>query len=256
MSIPKTMIVTGGSRGIGAGIVLQAAGLGYKVLFNYASSSGKAERLVEEVEAAGGTAMAVQADVRNPDSVAKMFELCSREFGPVGVLINNAGISTLSSITEMPVETIRSILETNLLGTILCSREAFRIMSTARGGAGGVVVNISSIAAVHGGMPGDAIYAATKGGLDSLTMGLGKEVAAEGIRVCGLRPGVIRTEIWEGELTPEELENLGKSSVPLGRMGEVDEIAGAVLWLCSDAGAYITSTTLNVSGGREVFVRS
>jgi len=256
VAIPKTMIVTGGSRGIGAGIARHAAAQGYKVCVNYSASASKAESVVEEISNAGGQAMAVQADIRDPDSVGRMFESVAGEYGQIGYLVNNAGISILLPIPEMPMETLRSILDTNLFGTILCTREAIKRMSTARGGAGGVILNISSIAGVHGGMPGDVIYAATKGGIDSFTMGAAKEVAAEGIRVCGLRPGIIHTEIWDGELSPEKIAELGRSAVPMGRVGEVDEIARSALWLCSDEASYITGTTLNVSGGREIFVTS
>ena len=129
-------------------------------------------------------------------------------------------------------------------------------MSTKRGGSGGVIVNISSIAAVHGGMPGDCVYAATKGGLDSFTLGIAKEVSGEGIRVCGVRPGIIRTEMWQGQLENEEIEEMGKKAVPLGRVGEVNDIAGVAVWLCSAQASYMTGAIVNVSGGREIFVRN
>ena len=139
---------------------------------------------------------------------------------------------------------------------MLTTRQAIRRMSTARGGTGGVIVNISSIAGVHGGLPGNTVYAGTKGGLDSFTLGIAKEIAPEGIRVCGIRPGLIKTEIWDTGMGQDEVTELGKRAVPLGRVGEVDDIATATLWLCSSEASYVTGAILNVSGGREIFVRA
>lgn len=256
MTSRPTMIVTGASRGIGAGIARRAAAEGYGVCVNYAASADRATALVEEIKAAGGAAVAIQADVRQPGDAERLFRSVAAELGPPRVLVNNAGISTLSPIADMEIETVRKIVETNLLGTIWCMREAIGMMSTARGGQGGVILNISSIAGAYGGMPGDAIYAGTKGGIDTLTLAVAKEVAREGIRVCGLRPGIIRTEIWEGEVSPEQIEELGRTAVPLGRIGEVDDVADAALWLCSQKASYVTGAILNVSGAREIFVKS
>lgn len=250
------MIVTGASRGIGAGIARKAAAAGYAVCVNYAASAERAQALVAEIAGAGGRAVAVRADVADPDDVDVLFETAERTLGPVRALVNNAGVSTLTKVVDAPVALIRDILGVNLLGPMFCTRRAVRAMSTAHGGQGGVILNISSIAAVHGGMPGDAIYAATKGGLDAFTLGMAKELGREGIRVCGLRPGITRTEIWDGEIDAARVEELGRATVPLGRIGEVEDMAEAALWLCSDQAGYVHGTVLTVSGGREIFVAS
>lgn len=255
MNKPSVMLVTGGSRGIGAGIAKHAAAKGYKVCVNYTVTKDRADALVNEIRQSGGTAIAVQGDVRQYDDVVRLFKTARDELGPVDCLVNNAGVSILNPITEMPLETIRQIVDTNYLGTIHCTREAIQHMSKEDGGTGGVILNISSIAAVYGGMPGDVIYAGTKGAIDSFTLGIAKEVAGKGIRVCGLRPGITRTEIWEGELDADEVTALGQKAVPLGRIGEVADVAAAALWLCSSEADYITGEILNVSGGREIFVR-
>ena len=254
MSIPKVMIVTGGSRGIGAGVARMAGARGFDVAVNYTSAADAAESVCAEIVAAGGKAIAIQANVGDPQDVANMFTKAEEALGPVGYLINNAGISTMSPIAEFPIETVQRIVETNLLGTIYCTREAAGRMSTARGGKGGVIINVSSISAVHGGMKHDTIYAATKGGQDSFTRGVAKEVAQEGIRVCGMRPGITRTEIWDTQYTPEEVRDFGRNAIPIGRLGEVEDMAQAILWLCSDEASYITGEILNVSGAREIFI--
>jgi NAD(P)-dependent dehydrogenase (short-subunit alcohol dehydrogenase family) len=250
------MIVTGGSRGIGAAIAKRAAGSGYNVCVNYTAAEDRAQEVVKAIRAGGGEAVAIRADVSKPQDVQRLFEEASRARGPLRALVNNAGIDFPSSLAEAEVEAMHRILDTNLFGPILCTREAVQRMSTKRGGHGGVIVNISSIAAVHGGMPGDCVYAASKGGLDSFTLGMAKEVAGEGIRVCAVRPGIIRTEMWQGQLSEQEVEEAGKRAVPLGRVGEADEIAGLVTWLCSDQAGYMTGAIMNVSGGREIFIHN
>ena len=251
----QVMIVTGGSRGIGAEIARLAGRRGYDVAVNYAASRTRAEEVAESIRAEGRRAAAIRADVSRPDDIESLFEETDRLLGAPAVLVNNAGISIETPVADHEIETVRRIIDTNLLGPALTSRQAIRRMSTKRGGSGGVIVNVSSISGVYGGLPGDVVYAATKGGLDSLTLGLAKEVAGEGIRVCCVRPGLIKTEIWDDGMGQDEVIELGKRAVPIGRIGEVGDIATAVLWMCSDEAAYVTGAILNVSGGRETFVR-
>ena len=249
------MIVTGGSRGIGAEIARLASRQGYDVAVNYSASRDRAEKVAESIRAEGRRAAAIRADVSRPDDIESLFEETDRLLGAPAALVNNAGISVETPVADHEVDAVRRIIDTNLLGPALTSRQAIRRMSTARGGSGGVIVNVSSISGVYGGLPGDVVYAATKGGLDSFTLGLAKEVAGEGIRVCCVRPGLIKTEIWDDGMGQDEVIELGKRAVPLGRIGEVGDIAAAVLWMCSDEAAYVTGAILNVSGGRETFVR-
>ena len=254
MSRP-VMIVTGGSRGIGAEIARLAGRRGYDVAVNYAASRDRAEEVAESIRAEGGQAAAIHADVSRPEDIESLFEETDRLLGAPAALVNNAGISVETPVADHEIDTVRRIIDTNLLGPALTSRQAIRRMSTKRGGSGGVIVNVSSISGVYGGLPGDVVYAATKGGLDSFTLGLAKEVAGEGIRVCCVRPGLIKTEIWDDGMGQDEVTELGKRAVPIGRIGEVGDIATAVLWMCSDEAAYVTGAILNVSGGRETFVR-
>ena len=230
MSDAPIMIVTGGSRGIGAAIARLAGVRGYDVCVNYAAAADRAEAVAEEIRALGRRAITVKADVSQPDDVEHLFAETDRELGPVDALVNNAGVSLEAPIADHEVAAIRRMIDTNLLGPMLTSRQAIRRMSTERGGKGGTIINISSISAVYGGLPTDVVYAGTKGGLDSFTLGLAKEIAPEGIRVCCIRPGLIRTEIWDEGMGQDEATALGKRAVPLGRIGEVGEIAtrGAV----------------------------
>jgi len=251
MTTSPIMIVTGGSRGIGAGIARLAGRRGYD-----AAAKDRAEAVAQDIRAAGQRAIAVQADVASPEDIERLFDETDRELGTVDVLVNNAGISVEAPVADQEVANVRRIIDTNLLGPVLTTGQAIRRMSTARGGKGGVIVNISSISGVYGGLPGDVVYAGTKGGLDSFTLGIAKEVGQEGIRVCGVRPGLIRTEIWDAGMGQDEVVELGKTAVPIGRIGEVDDIATAVLWLASGEAAYVTGAILNVSGGRETFVRT
>ncbi len=255
MAKAPIMIVTGGSRGIGAGIARLAGERGYDVCINYAAAAERAEAVAEEIRGHGRRAIAVQADVSKPDDVERLFAETDGQLGRIDALVNNAGISIEVPVADHEVDTIRRIIDTNLLGPVLTTRQAVRRMSTARGGKGGVIINISSISGVYGGLPGDTVYAGTKGGLDSFTVAIAKEIAPDGIRVCGIRPGLIKTEIWDAGMGQDEVIDLGKRAVPLGRVGEVDDIATATLWMCSNEAAYVTGAILNVSGGRETFVR-
>ena len=250
------MLVTGASRGIGAAIARRAAQSGWRVGVNYVASQDAARSVVEAIRAAGSEAVALPADVSDPAATAGMFDEVEHALGPVRALVCNAGVDRESTIADATDEDIRRILAINTLGPMWCAREAVRRMSTARGGSGGVIVNVSSIAALYGGLPGDVVYAASKGALDAFTQGLAKEVAAEGIRVCAVRPGLIRTEMWETGMGQDAVVELGTSAVPMQRIGESDEVATAVCWLCSDEASYVTGAFMNVSGGRELFVRS
>jgi NAD(P)-dependent dehydrogenase (short-subunit alcohol dehydrogenase family) len=256
MATSPIMIVTGASRGIGAAIARLAGQRGYDVCVNYSAAGDRAEGVAAAIRDQGQRAITVQADVSKPDDVARLFAETDSELGPVDVLVNNAGITIKMSAADGDVETIRRVIDTNLLGPIMTTREAIHRMSKARGAAGGVIVNITSISGLYGGLPGDVIYAGTKGGLDAFTISVAKEVAAEGIRVCGIRPGLVQTEIWDHGMSQDEVDDLGKATVPMGRVGQADEIATATLWLCSDEASYLTATMLNVSGGRESFVRT
>ena len=255
MSDAPIAIVTGGSRGIGAAIARLAGERGYDVCVNYTSAADRAAMVADAIRSQGRRAITVQADVSDPGDVEHLFEETDKNLGRVNVLVNNAGMDVDVPVADQKVENIRRIIDVNLLGPMLTSRQAIRRMSTDRGGPGGSIINISSISAVYGGMPSDVVYAGTKGGVDSFTLGLAKEVALEGIRVNCIRPGLIRTEIFDEGMGQEAATALGQIAVPLARIGEVDEIATATLWMCSDEASYVTGAILNVSGGRETFVR-
>ena len=256
MSESPIMMVTGGSRGIGAAICHLAGQRGYDVCVNYTKAADRAEAVAAKIRSHGQRAIAVQADVSNSENIERLFTETDRELGHIDVLVNNAGISIEVPVADQELVNVKSILDTNLLGPILTTQHAIHRMSTARGGKGGVIVNISSISGVYGGLPADTVYAGSKGGLDSFTIAIAKEIAPEGIRVCGIRPGLIKTEIWDNSMGQEEVMELGKKAVPLQRVGEVEEIATATLWLCSQEASYVTAEILNVSGGREHYVRT
>ncbi len=251
-----TMIVTGGSRGIGAAIARCAAAEGWKVAVNYAVAADRAEALVAEIAAAGGEAVALQGDVADPKTAPDLFTRAAAALGPVTALVNNAGIDSESLVADLEDADVERIFAVNALGPVYACREAVRRLAKSRGGPGGVIVNVSSISALYGGLPKDAVYAGTKGAVDSFTLGLAREVADDGIRVCGLRPGVTRTEMFDQGIGPEELVKLGRRAVPLGRVGEPEEVAQVVVFLCSDKASYMTGAIVNVSGGRETFVRN
>lgn len=249
------MIVTGGGRGIGAAIARKAGADGWKVCVGYRRRADTADAVVAAVVAGGGTATAVQADVAVHADVVRLFAEADERLGLVTALVNNAGVDVPVSVSEVTPEQLQSVFSVNAFGPYLCAREAVRRMSIERGGGGGVIVNVSSIAALYGGMPGDVVYAGIKAAVDALTLGLAREVASEGIRVCGVRPGMTATEMWDGGDVPlAEVERRARAFVPLARVGTPDEVAEAVLWLCSPAASYVTGALLNVSGGREINV--
>lgn len=246
----KVILITGGSRGIGAATARLAALQGYAVAISYVHNRATADTVVAAITAAGGQALAVQANVALEADVLRMFKQVDESLGRITALVNNAGVLEVQSRVEhMTAERISRVLTINVLGSFLCAREAVRRMSTAHGGPGGAIVNLSSRASKLG-SPGEYVdYAASKAAVDTLTIGLAKEVAAEGIRVNAVSPGLIETDIHASGGEPGRVERL-KASVPMGRGGTAEEVAQAVLWLLSDAASYTTGTVLEVSGGR------
>ena len=245
------LLITGGSRGIGATTALLAARQGYAVSVNYHSDKARANEVVTEITKAGGKAITMQGDVSKPDDVTQMFNETERQLGKVTHVVNSAGVTGKSSrLAEASLEVIRKTIEINLLGVILVSREAVKRMSTRLGGKGGVIVNLSSGAATLGSPNEFVWYAASKGGVDSFSIGLGREVADEGIRVCGVAPGLTETEMHAlstGE--PGRIARIAPS-IPLQRAARPVEVAKSILFLLSDDASYITGTTLRVAGGR------
>ncbi|MDH4559536.1 SDR family oxidoreductase [Pseudomonas sp. BN411] len=244
------MLITGASRGIGAATARLAAQRGYALGINYRQQRDAAEALVREIEAAGGRALALCADVGDEAQVLAMFEQLDQAFGRLDVLVNNAGmLERQMRLEDMDVARFERVLRANVTGSFLCAREAIKRMSTRHGGQGGAIVNLSSIAARIG-APNEYIdYAAAKGAVDSMTLGLAKELATEGIRVNAVRPGVIRTEIHASGGEPDRVQRVSQS-VPMGRGGEAEEVASAILWLASEEASYTSGTFLDVAGGR------
>ncbi len=244
------LLVTGASRGIGAATALLAAARGYQVAVNYRQDAAAAQRVVAAITAAGGHAVALQADVSCEADVLRLFADCDRQLGPLSALVNNAGIlAPQMRLEAMTAARLEQIFATNVVGAFLCAREAVRRLSTRHGGRGGAIVNLSSRAAVLG-SPGEYVdYAASKGALDTLTVGLAKEVAAEGIRVNGVRAGFIHTEIHASGGEPDRVERLA-SQLPMQRGGAPEEVARAVLWLLSAEASYVTGALLDAAGGR------
>lgn len=245
-----TLLVTGASRGIGASIARRAAVAGYDVALTYADDRDAALRVAADVEAAGRRALVVRADVAREDHVAAAFEEVDRTFGALDAVAINAGITgRFGRVEDIDVETLRRVLEVNVVGAFLCAREAVRRMSTERGGSGGAIVVVSSRAAGLGSPNEYVHYAASKAAVDTLTLGLAKEVSREGIRVNSVAPGLIDTEIHARGGRPERVARI-VPTVPLGRIGTPDEVADAVLWLLSPAASYVTGAIVPVSGGR------
>lgn len=246
----KVLLVTGGGRGIGAATCRLAADAGYRVAVNFAANEAAATALVQTIESAGGEAFAVKGDVGNEADVLEMFEAVDRRFGPLDALVNNAGVvDRKARVDEMSLARIERMMRINIIGSFLCAREAVKRMSVKHGGKGGAIVNVSSVAAVLGG-PNEYIdYAASKGAIDTFTIGLSKEVATEGIRVNAVRPGIIDTEIHASGGQPDRVAAM-RDFVPMKREGTADEVARAILWLLSNEATYITGALLNVSGGR------
>lgn len=246
----KVIVVTGGSRGIGAAVARLAAQRGYAVCVNYIRDRDAADRVVEDCGRAGVKATAVQADVAVEADVVRLFERVDRELGTVTALVNNAGtLERQMRVEDMDAGRIARVFAVNVTGAFLCCREAVRRMSTRHGGAGGAIVNVSSAAACVG-SPGEYVdYAAAKGAVDTLTLGLSKEVAEEGIRVNAVRPGFIYTEIHASGGEPGRVDRV-KAFVPMKRGGQPEEVAAAILWLLSEEASYTTGTFIDVAGGR------
>jgi len=242
----KVVLITGSSRGIGAATAIMAAEQGYKVCVNYINNAQAANEVVNKIEDNGGTAFAMQADVSREAEVLQMFEKIDDLFGRLDSLVNNAAILEQSMrLEEMDVARLKRVLNANVIGSFVCMREAVKRMSTRFGGSGGAIVNISSIAASLGSANEYVDYAASKAALDTMTVGLAKEVAMDGIRVNAVRPGTIHTEIHEAG----RIERVSPS-IPMQRAGDAEEIASAILWLLSDEASYMTGALMDVSGGR------
>jgi NAD(P)-dependent dehydrogenase (short-subunit alcohol dehydrogenase family) len=246
----RVLLVTGGGRGIGAATARLAAQQGWAVAVNYTANSLAADEVVRAIRAGGGRAMSVQADVADEAQVLAIFARVDAQLGRLGGLVNNAGVVDVSArVDEMSMARWRRMFDINVIGSMLCAREAVRRMSTRHGGEGGAIVNLSS-AASRLGSPGQYVdYAAAKGAIDAFTIGLAKEVAAEGIRVNAVRPGLIETDIHASGGLPDRVRDL-QHLVPMQRGGQADEVAQAIVWLLSDAASYTTMSLLDVSGGR------
>jgi len=245
-----SLLITGASRGIGAATARLAAERGYDVCVNYRANESAARAVVSEIESGGGRAIRVQADVSVEADVVRLYDTVDRELGPLSALVNNAGILDLQTrVEQMDAARLMRVFATNVTGAFICAREAVRRMSTARGGAGGAIVNVSSRAAQLG-APGEYVdYAASKAALDALTIGLAKEVAAEGIRVNAVRAGIIYSDIHASGGEPGRVDRLGPT-LPMRRGGHPVEVARAILWLLSEDASYSTGTFIDVSGGR------
>ena len=244
----KVLIVTGGSRGIGAATSLRAAQIGYSVCINYEKSSKNANQVVREINSKGGKAIAVQADISSAKEVERLFKTTEIELGALSALVNNAGISgPRSKLIDLNISEIKHIFEVNLLGYFYCAKEAIKRMSRSSGGQGGAIVNISSQAAKFGGN-GLTPYAASKAAINNFTLSLSREVALEGIRVNAVSPGIIETD--QHDFSNEAVLNNIKKEIPVGRLGTPQEVANAILWLLSDKAAYVTGALLPVTGGR------
>jgi len=247
---PGTLIVTGASRGIGAAIAKLAASHGYRVVVNFVADEAAANRIVAAIIAGGGQAIAVQGDVSKEGDVLRLFQKTERELGAIVGLVNNAAVTGgFARVEAVSVEALMQVLSVNVAGAILCAREAVRRMSTRHGGAGGSIVNISSRAAQIGSAGEWVHYAASKGAIDSFTIGLAREVATEGIRVNAVAPGLVETGLHVASGMPDRLERLAPS-IPMKRAGTAEEVAEAVLWLLSSKASYTTGAILEVGGGR------
>ncbi|HMG94423.1 MAG TPA: SDR family oxidoreductase [Chryseolinea sp.] len=247
----KIILITGGSDGIGACTAYVASQRGYTVCINYLQNKAAADKIVNDIKGNGGHAFAFQADVSDEKQVVALFEAVDQQVGTITALVNNAGIivQPQQQLSQMSGERVQKIFSVNVIGSFLCAREAIKRMSTKNNGVGGVVINVSSMASQHG-SPFEYIdYASTKGAIDTMTVGLSKEVADENIRVNAVRPGIIKTDIHRKAGDPNRPERL-KDLIPMKRAGESEEVANTILWLLSDEASYITGALVNVSGGR------
>ena len=245
----RVAVITGGSRGIGRATALAAASRGYRVCIGYASNESAARDVVAAIEAGNGKAIAVRCDVASEADILNLFKVAD-DFGPLGALVNNAGVVDVSArLDDMSADRLHRMMTVNIVGSMLCARESGKRMSTRHGGQGGVIINLSSVAAKLGSPNTYVDYAASKGAIDTFTLGLAYEVANEGIRVAGVRPGLIDTDIHASGGEPDRAFRLARN-VPMQRVGTADEIANAIVWLMSDEASYVTGSILDVSGGR------
>ena len=244
------MIVAGGSRGIGAAVARLAGARGYDVAVNYAQAGERAEAVAAEIGKAGQRAIAIQADMGREDDILRMLETVDKELGPVRAIVNNAAIDYETPIPDMTLEGLERVFAVNVFGLFVVAREALKRMSTRTGGRGGAIVNVGSISARYGGLPGDVVYASSKGAVDSFTKGLAHEYAEHGIRVNCVRPGLVLTDMWEHSIGVEAAVALGKTGSMLKRIGRPEEVAAMILWLCSDEASYVTAAIYDVDGGR------
>ncbi|MFT6558831.1 SDR family oxidoreductase [Sneathiella sp.] len=245
-----SIIITGASRGIGASLAVKAAAAGYEVCVNFHSNQGAADEVVQKITEAGGRAIAVQGDVAVEQDILSLFKTVDRELAPLTALVNNAGIlETHASVTDMTFDRLQRVMMTNVAGSFLCAKEAVNRMALSKGGQGGGIVNISSVAARLGSPHEYVDYAASKGAIDAFTIGLAKEVAEDGIRVNAVRPGVIYTDIHKLGGEPDRVDRV-KENVPMKRGGLPEEVAKAALWLLSEDASYSTGILLDISGGR------
>ncbi len=242
-------IVTGGSRGIGRSTARLAAAAGLAVAVNYRNDAKAAAEVVAGIEKAGGRAVAIQADVASPADIVRLFEEAERALGPVTALVNSAGVSHNARVADLEAEGLQRLMAVNVVGLMLCCREAVRRMSTAMGGKGGAIVNVSSMAATIGGRPGASAYAASKAAVDVFSTGLAKEVAAEGVRVNVVRPGVTLTDMTGSLRENPELRQAVAASIAMQRVAEPEEVAEAIVWLLSDKASFVAGSHLNVGGG-------
>jgi NAD(P)-dependent dehydrogenase (short-subunit alcohol dehydrogenase family) len=245
------LLITGGSRGIGAATAHLAVQQGYAVAINYRTEAARAEALVGEIRACGGEAVAMQADVSQEDQVARLFHEVDQRFGRLGALVNSAGIDggPETRVADLEQPGLERLFAINVIGTMLCCREAVRRMSTARGGTGGAIVNVSSMAATIGGRPGRSAYAASKGAIDSFTIGFAREVARKGIRVNAIRPGMTLTDMTDAVRRDPALRARIGSTIAIDRCAEPEEIARPILWLLSDQASFVSGAVLDASGG-------
>jgi NAD(P)-dependent dehydrogenase (short-subunit alcohol dehydrogenase family) len=248
--VSKVILITGASRGIGAATALLAAQRGYSVCVNYRTDKAAADRVVETIKTAGGWALAIAADVGFEADIERMFRMIDHDLGPLAALVNNAGmLEPQTRVEDMKADRLQRVLQTNVIGSMLCAREAVKRMSTRHGGKGGAIVNLSSMAARLGSPNEYVDYAASKGAIDTFTIGLAKEVGGEGIRVNAVRPGLIYTDMHASGGEAGRVDRLSPT-VPMQRGGTADEVARAILWLLSDEASFVTGTFVDVSGGR------
>ena len=247
--MPRVLLITGGASGIGAATARRAAAAGYWVAINYRSRKDEARGLADGIGANGGTAAVFAADVGRAEEAAALFDAVENDLGPLWGLVNSAGTARpKGALADHEPAGMERLVTTNLLGTLYCCREAARRLSTGRGGGGGVIVNVSSMAATTGGRPGSLVYAASKGGVDSLTKGLARELAGQGVRVNAVRPGFTRSPMTP-QLDDPETHAAIAGSIPLGRVATADEVAAPIVWLLSDEASFISGALVDVSGG-------